>query len=101
MSGLLRGMTQSASVLNSGAYSFRFLSLVFLGVKNYLAFLIFLYPVPVPKNCVIFTDCNFKSRASQVGFTSRKKILRQPAASAKKGKVSLQRRGGQRLKAVL
>ena len=45
--------------------------LFFLGVKNCLAFLIFPYPVPVPKNC----DCgsNFESRASQVGLHKQKK----------------------------
>ena len=52
--------------------------------------------MPVPKNCVIFIGCNFKSRASQVGLHKEKK----DTASAKKGKVSLQRRGGQRLKAL-
>ena len=53
-------------------------------------FLTFPYPVPVPKNCVIFIGCNFKSRASQVGLHKENK----DTASAKKGKVSLQRRGG-------
>ena len=57
----------------------------------------FPYPVSVPKNCVIFIGCNFESRATQVGLHKQKK----DTASAKKGKVSLQRRGGQRLKAVL
>ena len=51
----LRGMTQSASV----THSFRILPCVFLT---------FPYPVPVPKNCVIFIGCNFESRASQVGL---------------------------------
>ena len=40
----------------------------------------------VPKNCVIFIGCNFKSRASLVGLHT------------KNGKASFQRRGGQRLK---
>ena len=57
----------------------------------------FPYPVPVPKNCMIFIGCNFKSRSSQVGLHKQEK----DTASAKKGKVSFQRRGGQRLKAVL
>ena len=70
---------------------------VSLGVKNCLVFLTFPYPAPVPKNCVIFIGYNFKSRASQVGLHKQKK----DTASAKKGKVSLQRSGGQRLKAVL
>ena len=61
--------------------------------KIVLFFLTFPYPVPVPKNCVIFIGCNFKSRASQVGLHKEKKHT----ASAKKGKVSLQRRGGGRL----
>ena len=51
-------MTWPASVLNSGAHSFRFLG-------SQKSFLTFPYPVPVPKNCVIFIGCNFKSRASQ------------------------------------
>ena len=59
-----------------------------LGVKNCLVFLTFPYPVLVPKNCVIFIGC--KSRASQVGLYKEKK----DTASAKKGKVSLQGRGG-------
>ena len=70
---------------------------VVLGVKNCLVFLTFPYPEPVPKNCVIFIGCSFKSRASQVGLHKQKKDI----ASAKKGKVRLQRRGGRRLKAVL
>ena len=65
--------------------------------KTALFFLTFPYPVPVPKNCLIFIRCNFKSRASQVGLHKQKK----DTASAKKGKVRLQRRGGRRLKAVL
>ena len=36
--------------------------------KIALFFLTFPYPVPVPKNCVIFIGCNFKSRASEVGL---------------------------------
>ena len=44
-----------------------------------------------------FIGCNFKSRASQVVLHKQKKNT----ASARKGKVSLQRRGGLRLKAVL
>ena len=40
----------------------------FLGIKNCLVLLTFPYPVPVPKNCVIFIGCNFESRASQVGL---------------------------------
>ena len=48
---------------------------VFLGVKNCLVFLTFPYPVPVPKNCVIFIGCNFKSRASQVGLHKQKKDI--------------------------
>ena len=57
---------------------------VFLGVKNCLVFLTFLYPALVPKNCLIFIGCNFKLRASQVGLHKQKK----DAASEKKGKVS-------------
>ena len=53
-----------------------------------LVFLTFPYPVPVPKKCVIFLGCNFKSRASQVGLHNEKK----DTASAKKGNVSFQRR---------
>ena len=53
-----------------------------------------LYPVSRararPENCVIFIGCNFESRASQVGLHKQEK----DTASAKKGKVSLQRRGG-------
>ena len=56
--------------------------------KIALFFLTFPYPVPVPKNCVIFIGC--KSRASQVGLHKEKK----DTASAKKGKVSLHGRGG-------
>ena len=48
--------------------------------------------MPLPKNCVIFTGCNFESRASQVGLQKQKK----DTASAKEGKVSFQRRGRQR-----
>ena len=53
--------------------------------------------MPVPKNCVIVIGCNFESLASQVGLQKQKK----DTASVKEGKVSLLRRGGQRLKAVL
>ena len=53
--------------------------------------------MPVPKNCVIFIGCNFESLASQVGLQKQKK----DTASVKEGKVSLLRRGGQRLKTVL
>ena len=53
--------------------------------------------MPVPKNCVIVIGCNFESRASQVGLHKQKK----DTTSGKKGKVSLQLGGGQRLKAVL
>ena len=60
-----------------------------LGVKNYLVF--FNFPVPVPKNCVIFIGCNFESCVSQVGLHKQKKNT----VSAKKGKVSLLHRGGQ------
>ena len=62
-----------------------------------LFFLTLPYPVPAPKNYVIFIGCNFKSRASQAGLHKEKK----DTASAKKGKVRLQHRGGRRLKAVL
>ena len=55
--------------------------------ENCLVFLTFPYPEPVPKNCVIFIGCNFESRASQVGLHKQKK----DTASAKKGKVRLQR----------
>ena len=34
-------------------------------------FLTFPYPVPVPKNCVIFIGCNFKSRQVRFDCTSR------------------------------
>ena len=44
-------------------------------------FLTFSYPVPVPKNCVIFIGRNFESRASQVGLQKQKK----DTASAKGG----------------
>ena len=47
--------------------------------------------MPVPKNCVVVIGCNFESRASQVGLHKQKK----DTASAKEGKVSLLRRGGQ------
>ena len=47
--------------------------------------------MPVPKICLIFIGCNFESRASQVGLHKQKK----DTASAKEGKVSLLRRGGQ------
>ena len=53
--------------------------------------------MPVPKNCVIFIGCNFESLASQVGLQKQKK----DTALVKEGEVSLLRRGGQRLKAVL
>ena len=67
---------------------------VFLGVKNCFVFLTFPYPLLVPKFCVIFIGCNFESRASQVGLHKQKK----DTSSAKKGKVNLLRRWGQRLK---
>ena len=44
-------------------------------------FLTFSYPVPVPKNCVIFIGSNFESRASQVELQKQKK----DTASAKGG----------------
>ena len=47
--------------------------------------------MPVTKNCVIFIGCNFESRAGQVGLHKKKK----DTASAKEGKVSLLREGGQ------
>ena len=50
--------------------------------------------MPVPKNCLIFIGCNFESRASQVGLHKQKK----DTSSAKKGKVRLLCRLGQRLK---
>ena len=53
--------------------------------------------MPVPKSCVIFIGCNFKSRAIQVGLPKQKK----DTASAQKGKVSLQRRGGRRSRATV
>ena len=62
----------------------------FLGSQNCLAFLTFPYPLPVPKNCIIFVGCNFKSRASQVGLHKQKK----DTASAKKGKASLDKTQG-------
>ena len=62
----------------------------FLGSQNCLAFLTFPYPLPVPKNCIIFVGCNFKSRASQVGLHKQKK----DTASAKKWKVSLDKTQG-------
>ena len=81
-------MTYSASVINSVAHSFR----IFLGNQELpLFFLTFPYPMPVPKNCLIFIRCNFESSASQVGLHKQKK----DTASAKEGKVSLLRRGGQ------
>ena len=43
----------------------------------------------VPKNCVTFIGCNFRSRASQVGLRKQKK----DTASAKKGIVSFLRSG--------
>ena len=55
--------------------------------KIALFFLTFPYPATVPKNCVIFIGYNFKSRGSQVGLHKQKK----DTASAKKGKVRLQR----------
>ena len=70
---LLRGMTSSASILNSGAHSFRFLG----SQKFPCFFLTFLYPVPFPKNYVIFIGCNFKHVQVRLDCTSRKKILRQ------------------------
>ena len=77
----------------------RLKSFCFLGSQKLPCFLIVPYPVPVPKNRVIFIGCSFKSRASQVGSRSHKQ--KKDTASAKKGKVRLQRRGGRRLKAVL
>ena len=56
-----------------------------------LFFLTFAYPMPVPKNCLIFTGCNFEKCASQIGLHKQKKDI----ASAKEGKVRLLRRGGQ------
>ena len=46
-------------------------------------------PVPVPKNCVTFIGCNFKSRASQVGLRKQKN----DTASVKKGIASFLRSG--------
>ena len=52
----------------------------------------------VPKHCVIIIGCNFESRVSQAGLHKQKK----DTVSAKEGKVSLLRRGGQEpLKKVL
>ena len=65
--------------------------LLYLGFKNCIVFLTFPYPVPVPKNCVIFIGCNFESHASQVGLQKQKK----DTVSPKKGKESLLHRGGQ------
>ena len=45
----------------------------------------------VTKKCVIFIASNFESRASEVGLHKQKK----DTASAKEGKVSLLRSGGQ------
>ena len=45
--------------------------------------------MPVPKNCVTFIGCNFKSRASQVGLRKQEK----DTASAKKGIASFLRSG--------
>ena len=67
----------SASVINSVAPSFR----IFLGSQKLPCFLTFSYPVPVPKNCVIFIGSNFESRASQVELQKQKK----DTASAKGG----------------
>ena len=53
-----------------------------------MALCFFPYPVPVPKNSVIFIGCNFESRASQVGLHKRKK----DTATAKEGKLSLLRK---------
>ena len=47
--------------------------------------------MPVTKKCVIFIGRNFESRASEVGLHKQKK----DTASAKEGRVSLLRRGGQ------
>ena len=47
--------------------------------------------MPVTKNCVIFIGCNFESGTSQVGLHRQKK----DTTSAKEGKVSLLREGGQ------
>ena len=72
----------------------RFPFVVFLGAHFFLTFP---YPVPVAKNCAIFIGCNFESLASQVRLQKQKK----DTASVKEGKVSLLRRGGQKVKAVL
>ena len=58
-----------------GRHSFR----IFLGSQKLSCFLNFpvstrTYPIPMPKNFMIFIGCNFESRASQVG---RIKIRRQ------------------------
>ena len=45
--------------------------------------------MPVPKNCVTFIGCNFKSRASQVGLRKQKN----DTASVKKGIASFLRSG--------
>ena len=74
-------------VINSRAHSFR----IILGSQKLFCFWTFRYPVPDSKNCVIVIGCNFESRASQVGLHKQKK----DTASAKEGKVSLLRRGGQ------
>ena len=71
-----------------------------LGVKNCIVFLTFPYPVPVPKNCMIFIGCNFKSMCKSGWIAQAEKRY----CVIKEGKstlVSLQRRGGRRLKAVL
>ena len=47
--------------------------------------------MPVTKKCVIFIGRNFESRASEVGLHKQKK----DTASAKEGRVSLLRKGGQ------
>ena len=51
----------------------------------------FNFPVsrPVPKNCVIFIGCNFKSRESQVGLQKLKKILRQQTVVSKEGESKI------------
>ena len=66
-----------------------------------VVFLTFPYPVPVPKNCVIFIGCNFESRVSQVGLHKQKnnttldpRHLDQKLDSYYVS-VSLLRRGGQ------
>ena len=62
-----RKLRRLFSVLNSVAHSFR----IFLGSPKLPCVLTFPYRVPVPKNCVIFIDYHFESRASQVGLRKR------------------------------